>query len=154
MKLERVIPKKSFVALGVVGGFILAACSGDSGPEASQATKNVAYISVGYYMGDYKKDANTLNEWLHNNPFQRVVAFTGILAYRSDNSGYEIVTEPGSNEGQAFEFVEAEDEATASVEIQEWVDSNPDRDMIAVASIPSYSGGAEGYVVLSVPAEE
>lgn len=135
---------------------LTAGCSEFEKP-ADAPLANVVYVQA--LDGDShtnKDDADLLNDWRRDNVSLRIVAFTGILNYRGDNRGYELVVVPGENDDEQFDYISADDGiggtiTDASAEIQEWVDSHSDRDLISVTAINADQGGAQGYIILSVP---
>ena len=105
-------------------------------PKPITETKDFAYVSTP------SGDISTLNQWLRANPSKKVVSFSGVLAYRDGVSGYVVYFTSGDNSQQKFESV-----SKRIVSLQEWKDAHPDVRVVAISTVPAYSGGVREYTI-------
>ena len=128
-------------ALGVLGlGLLVTPGCTPSSDDRSVASvpepENYAKVSVGQ---DY---VESLNQWLRANPGNRVTSFAGILAYREGCSSFVIQHEPGDNQSQRFLLLPPDTSA-----IQEFRESHQGEKVVALTSIPAYSGGVRNWLL-------
>lgn len=156
-------PGRLEVTAALAAGALFTGGCSTASTEHKTATSliNVEHVVVGP-NADSAKDAERLNLWLRTHTGKRVVSFTGILEYRSGNEGYELITKPGFNKDEKFEEIpigyegggvinghESYGLKNASPQVQKWINENPMRQLLSLASIPAYNGGVEEYVILS-----
>ena len=141
---------ESLVAL-VATGVLLTSCS-NSEQETTVRTPNIAYIANPNSNGVYANNDKLLNKWLKEHVGRRVISFTGLEYGRGGVQGYQLITLQGTNAGERFDEVavpSSESQNTPSIELQAWVDENPDRKLVGFTAIPKENGGAQAYILCS-----
>ena len=137
--------------------FLLIGCggNGEKEPEPITETENFTYVPIQDEAAD-ENGISLLNEWLKNNPGKKVVSFSGVLAYRDGVSGYIVYFVHGDNSRQRFEqisnatIMENSRSAIFGVNtLQLWKEAKSDLKIVAISTVPSYSGGVREYVICS-----
>jgi hypothetical protein len=125
-------------ALGALGlGLLMTpGCASLESVATAPEPENYSKVSVG---SGY---VESLNQWLRTNPGKRVTSVAGILAYREGCSSFVIQHEPGDNERQRFVLLRP-DIST----IQNFRNSHKEEEVIALTSIPAYSGGVKNWLL-------
>lgn len=145
--MKKFISAVALMAVVLVG---LVGC-GDSKNEPKPITETQDFA----YVNTQSDDITTLNQWLHANPNKRVVSFSGVLAYREGVSGYVVYFVSGDNSKQKFERINRSDRTSREPEmvvhgirsLQEWKNAHPTARVIAVSTVPSYSGGVREFTI-------
>jgi len=148
--VKRLIGTSVLMAVVLVG---LVGC-GDSNSEPRLITEmqDFAYVSADSNQSD---DVSALNQWLRANLNKKVVSFSGVLAYREGVSGYVVYFVSGNNSQQKFERINRSDRASREPEpavhgvrsLQEWKNAHPNARVIAISTVPSYSGGVREFTI-------
>lgn len=132
----------AFVAVGIFG---LVGCGdGNSEPKPITETQDFAYVST------QSDDITTLNQWLRANPNKRIVSFSGVLAYRDGVSGYVFYFIAGDNSKQKFEHINRNSQTSGEHGIgslQEWKNAHSNAQVVAISTVPSYSGGVREFTI-------
>ena len=128
--------------------------------KPARETKDFVFVVVGqekgYSVGDKKlDDILVLNKWLRTNPNKKVVSFSGVLESREDVSGYVVYFVSGNNSQQKFERINANDKVSQKHGwflhgiqfIQAWKDVHPNARIVAISTVPQYSGGVKRFTI-------
>lgn len=126
---------------------------GSSGePKRITELQDFAYVSADSNQGS---DVSALNHWLRTNPAKKVVSFSGVLAYREGVSGYIVYFVSGDNSQQRFGRISRNVRVSREPEqvvhgiraLQDWKNSHPNARVIAITTVPSYSGGVREFTI-------
>jgi len=114
------------------------------------------YVATPGYLERYT-DISPLNQWLRVNPDKKVVSFSGVLAYREGVSGYILYFVSGDNSQQRFKRINLKDRRSRRSgpepdvygisALQTWKDEHPNARIVAVSTVPSYSGGVREFTI-------
>lgn len=83
-----------------------------------------------------------LNRWLAANPDRRVSDIAGVLAYREGCREFVIHHEAGNNARQVFKQLDKD-----TRNLQSYVTSHPGERIVAMTTVPSYSGGIREWII-------
>lgn len=148
--MKRFVGSSVPMALILVG---LTGCSDSSSePKPVSAMKDFAYVSADSSQWD---DISALNQWLRANPDKKIVSFSGVLAYREGVSGYVVYFVTGDNSLQKFERINRSDRTSREPELavhgirslQAWRDAHQNARVVAISTVPSYSGGVREFTI-------
>ena len=110
-------------------------------------TRAFAYVHTASHD---ERDIDVLNRWIRANPNKKVTSFSGVLAYREGVSGYIIHFTPGDNAHMHFARIDRKQSESAIHGIdllEKWKDANPNARIVAISTVPSYSGGVREYTI-------
>lgn len=149
--------------LGLISLFLLTliGCSAEKTPGPLTETESFVFVSEAT-NNEGPDDVLMLNNWLRLNPNKKVISFSGVLFYREGVSGYILYFEEGDNSQQSFVKIYRDDtrvkpghtrlEPGPSIHgihfLQDWIDTHPDSRMMAITTIPDYSGGVREFMIL------
>lgn len=85
-------------------------------------------------------ECNSLNSWLARNPDKRIIGFAGILAYRAGISSFTVAFDVTTNGCQQI-FKKA-------LRMSDIKTTIGNQRLTGMTSIPAYSGGSSGYILL------
>ena len=137
---------------------VLVGCgNSNSEPKPVSEMKDFAYVSTRVYTQNRESvdDITMLNQWLRKNPDKKVVSFSGVLDYREGVSGYVVYFVSGDNSQQKFERINRSDRLSRKPDLavhgirslQAWRDAHPNARVVAISTVPSYSGGVREFTI-------
>ena len=149
--MKKLIGVSALMAVVLVG---LIGCRDSSDePKPISEMRDFAYVNT--QVQGALGDTAVLNQWLQTNPNKKVVSFSGVLAYREDVSGYVVYFVSGDNSHQKFERIDRSDLTSHKPELavhgirslQEWKNVHPNARVVAISTVPAYSGGVREFTI-------
>lgn len=116
------------------------------------AAMSVAVLSLGSVRQTFadnfanvdSRSISGLENWMSDNRDKRIVSIASVLLYRSDVRGYIVQYVKSTDARQGVAELETSDLS----KLQLWVHEHPCNPIVTFTTIPAYSGGLKGFVIV------